>query len=97
MVHGRWPTVEIDHIDGDRGNNHPDNLREATRQVNARNCALGKDNTSGAKGVFWSCGKWRATILKKSIGRFDTFDEAVVARKAAERLHGFHPNHGRAV
>jgi hypothetical protein len=26
---------------------------------------------------------------------FRTFDDAVAARKAAERRFGFHPNHGR--
>ena len=30
------------------------------------------------------------------LGRFDKFEDAVAARKKAERKHGFHPNHGRA-
>jgi hypothetical protein len=30
------------------------------------------------------------------LGNFDSFSDAVEARKAAEVEYGYHPNHGRA-
>jgi hypothetical protein len=30
------------------------------------------------------------------LGYFDRFDDAVSARKSAEKKLGYHPNHGRA-
>src|SRR5258707_393996 len=38
-IHGKWPTEQIDHIDGDRLNNAISNLREATNLQNQRNAA----------------------------------------------------------
>lgn len=37
LVHGRWPTHEIDHIDRCRTNNAPSNLRDVPHTVNLRN------------------------------------------------------------
>jgi hypothetical protein len=37
IVHGEWPTIYIDHIDGDRANNRIANFRLATRAQNGRN------------------------------------------------------------
>ena len=33
---------------------------------------------------------------RNDLGRFDSLDEAVAAKKAAEVRLGYHPNHGRA-
>lgn len=45
-------------------------------------------------------GSWRARIAKGGanyyLGTFRTFEEAVSARKDAERRLGFHANHGRS-
>ena len=54
------------------------------------NTTLRIDNTSGVKGVHWrkDTNKWTATIWvnKKciSLGCFDSFNDAVIARKKAE-------------
>lgn len=98
VVHGFWPTQEIDHENGDPADNRVANLREASRADNNRNRARGRNNTSGVVGVNW-CGRerrWHVQLAGRHIGYYDTFTEAVTVRKAAERLHPFHPNHGRA-
>jgi hypothetical protein len=93
--------VEVDHIDGDRSNNRWSNLRSVTSSGNRRNSAKRSDNTTGVVGVVWNSarGKWMAGTHLHSgyqyLGLFDSFDDAVAARKAAERENDFHPNHGR--
>lgn len=101
FVTGAWPEGEVDHINGIREDNRFDNLRIVDRSGNATNTAVRSDNMSGRVGVHFDVarGRWRAQIQKhgniRHLGRFDTFDEAVAARCAAEPDLGFHPNHGR--
>lgn len=100
MAYGEWPKNEIDHIDGDSLNNRMDNLREVDRTENMRNTKRCSVNTSGQSGVHrhTQSGKWNARIRtngrRVSLGLFEKKEEAVQARKEAERLHGYHPNHG---
>ena len=58
-----------------------------------------KNNTSGATGVSRYGNRWLARICPSRrtiyIGIFDSFDEAVAARRAAEVAYDYHPNHGR--
>ncbi|AUE23479.1 HNH endonuclease [Escherichia phage vB_EcoS_HSE2] len=95
------PGEEIDHIDHNRENNLLSNLRKTTRKENSRNLSLARNNTSGVTGVRFdkSRGKWRAEIKVKKrvihLGRFETIDDAIAARKAAEVKYGFHENHGK--
>lgn len=102
MVTGVDVEGEIDHINGKRNDNRWSNLKAGTTQDNRRNSAIGRHNSSGVCGVGWhnGTGRWRATITVNHrqihLGRFDTFEEAVFVRKAAERRYGFHPNHGRS-
>ena len=101
MSYGRWPTAPIDHIDGDRRNNRLSNLREVTAAENNRNAKVRSDSKTGVVGVRWykASRKWEAQISydgkKKFLGLFEAFDDAVAARKAAEKFFGYHPNHGR--
>lgn len=90
MVRGYWPS-QIDHIDRNKLNNRPSNLRPVDHRGNATNCSLGKNNTSGIAGVHWDKwkGKWVARISTQSGQRqhlltTDDFFEAVCARKSAE-------------
>lgn len=98
MVHGVWPT-QIDHEDHDRTNNRLKNLRDVSSRENQLNTSISRNNTSGVTGVHQlPSGRYlaRITVHKKqiSLGTYDTIGEATLARKRAEKLHGFHPNHG---
>lgn len=90
---------EIDHVDGNRANNAPDNLRNVDRAENAKNRKLSRRNKSGCHGVTWAARerKWavQAPITARGLGYFDDLTAAIAARKAAERAANFHPNHGR--
>ena len=91
--------AEIDHIDGNPLNNAWRNLRPAANGANQKNCPIRKDNRSRCVGVVQRGSRWIAQIgisgTTKHIGIFDKWEDAMVARKAAEREYGFHPNHGR--
>lgn len=92
-VHGRWPSNEIDHVNGVRSDNRLTNLREATPSQNQANKRIRKDNTSGVKGVTWdkSRGKWLASIhingKRLGLGRHQTLEQAARAYEAAASLH----------
>ncbi len=93
----------IDHIDGIRENNRLSNLRSVANQENRKNKSKPRNNKSGVVGVSWfllrSC--WRAVIYINGkqihLGLFDKFQDAVAARKAAERNYGFHSLHGKNI
>lgn len=100
IYYGRWPIGELDHINGIRYDNRITNLREVTRQENARNLSLRSDNKSGHIGVAQKIdGSWQAyiTVDKKMIhlGFHKTKDEAIEARMKASKKFCFHENHGR--
>jgi hypothetical protein len=90
---------EIDHIDGDRQNNRPENIRNVDRAENTKNRSLSRRNKSGCHGVTWAARerKWavQAPITAKGLGYFSDLEAAIAARKAAERAAKFHINHGR--
>jgi hypothetical protein len=90
-VTGKWPEVEIDHIDGDGWNNKFDNLREATHPQNGKNLGLKKSNTSGATGVRKSKYGYSARIMvnykEVYLGIYKSFEAAVAARKCAEQKY----------
>lgn len=101
MLVGEIPDgYQIDHIDGNRANNHISNLRLATRAENGRNAKKRCDNTSGTKGVSFDklSVKWRVQIWKDgkvTSALFETKDEATdYARQARELLHEDFTNHG---
>lgn len=82
---------QVDHRDGDRGNNRWLNLRPATNQQNVLNSKRAASNTSGFKGVSWHKGgsKWSAYIIldgrKKHLGLHDTPEAAHAAYLAAAK------------
>lgn len=79
-------TLQIDHIDGDRINNHVDNLRIVSNQEN-------QHNQTKAKGYYWDkhANKWRTQIKlnKKTIyiGYFDNENDAHNAYLQAKKIY----------
>lgn len=87
--------VMLDHIDGNKSNNNPTNLRIATKSTNAMNRGKQSNNSSGYKGVSFrkDIRKWLAKITKEGkafhIGTFNTKEEAALAYcQAASEIHG---------
>jgi hypothetical protein len=89
---------DIDHIEHDpapanRYDNRKCNLRVVTRSQNNMNRHIGKNNTSGVKGVCWHSrdNEWRAQIGYRGknihLGGFQNFEDAVAARKQAEEKY----------
>lgn len=90
---GNWPDGEIDHRDGERGNNRFTNLREASHQQNQWNKGRMNTNRSGFKGVHKHAqnGNWIAQIRvagsTKHLGCFDTAEKASHAYQQASLKH----------
>lgn len=96
MHHGELPHTTMDHINGCRDDNRPENLRLASAAQNNQNHhRLSAHNSSGCRGVSWDSarGKWTARISvngrAKNLGRFDTKEQASEAYRIAKRTH--HP------
>jgi len=94
LMTGDWPVDEIDHENTNSADNRWSNLRPADSSENKCNKRISSRNTTGFKGVSRTeNGRWRAGIAlrgkRRSLGRFDTPEEAHAAyAAAAERLHG---------
>lgn len=97
---GSLPPVHCDHINHIRDDNRWVNLRLATPTQNAMNQSLSCANTSGYTGVSWNKAreKWEVSIQahkkRYRLGNFSDLSDAVAVRKKAEKIHGFHKNHG---
>ena len=86
------PEIVVDHINGDPFDNRRLNLRICKNSENTRNCGISKNNKSGYPGVrMTSHGRYNARITfnRKGIhiGNYATFEEAVKARKEAEKKY----------
>lgn len=92
-VYGEWPKMQIDHINGVRGDNRIKNLREATASINIQNQRNAQPhNKAGFLGVYFDRGKYKAQIRAngspRHLGRFITAEDAHRAYVIAKRrLH----------
>jgi hypothetical protein len=90
-VFGGFPNGIIDHVNRNKLDNRLRNLREANYSSNNQNHRISKRNTSGITGVYWykPTQKWcaKASIggALRHIGYFETIEEAIAARKTAEK------------
>lgn len=88
---GEWPSQQIDHINGIRGDNRWENLRDVAPQVNSQNLHRARRGTAtGVLGVTTDpSGKFKAQIREggknRHIGLFDDVAEAGAAYQAARR------------
>ena len=97
-VYGGFPVLNVDHIDRDKTNNRPTNLRIATEKQNAENRPLKSKNSSGHRGVFYrkylKSKPWHVSITNNRktihVGYYATADEAIAARRAAEDQYFTH-------
>ena len=80
----------VDHVNRNKLDVRRKNLRICRQAVNCLNVPPRKDCKSGVRGVWFDMARdqWAAQISKgrarESLGRFDSFDEAVAARKERE-------------
>lgn len=92
-VQREWPKLDIDHINRNRSDNRIANLREVSHKQNHQNASKPSNNTSGHTGVTWrkQSAKWQARIKHNykmiHLGYFENLEEAIAARKAAEKLY----------
>lgn len=99
---GVWPTGHIDHINHNEQDNRIENLRDVTQRVNNMNSSKRADNSTGHVGVWLN----KLNTKKKFMAELKldgkrlhysshyTLEDAIAARKQAEKAFGFHPNHG---
>lgn len=87
-AYGAWPRDEVDHVNGDPGDNRLANLREATHGENMLNLRKPPRAASGFRGVRYRAhhGKWEARIHFRGRtvwrGYFASAQEAAAARRA---------------
>ena len=103
--YGSWPRGkqnQVDHINGNRADNRIINLRLTTNRKNTQNHVLYAHNTSECNGVCFNrqANRWQAYIRtnelksnglykQKHLGYFDFFEDAVKARKQAEKKYKY--------
>lgn len=84
--------MDVDHLKPNtRYDNRKSNLQIKTHRQNSINRDVTKANRSGVVGVGKAKGRWRARITVNykeiSLGYYDSFEEAVKARKEAEEKY----------
>lgn len=92
LIFNGWVCDEVDHINGNRTDNRPCNLRSSDKQTNSYN-SKAKNPLSGLKGAHShkASGRWTAQICYDGkahyLGIFPTAQEAHEAYRIAAREH----------
>jgi len=98
LTHNNWPTVFIDHINGDPSDNRPENLREVDHGWNIRSSRVKSKGTSSKyRGVHWSSSLnvWICQTCFKgkrsTVGKYTCEEEAALAWNYKVMQLGFNP------
>lgn len=100
ISNGKEPDWQIDHINQNKQDNRIKNLRDVPQEINQRNAAKRKNNSSGVTGVYWRARhkKWKAQASTAGvyhyIGAFKDISDAEKAIKEFRSNHGFTELHG---
>jgi hypothetical protein len=94
VVHGAWPTADLDHINRDTRDNRIENLRLASPKENTRNKTKARNNTSGYNGIDYNNGGWRVRVGSVFGGRYDSLELALKVRSLLYRELGYTDDHG---
>jgi hypothetical protein len=84
-MYGKFPELELDHINRDKADNRILNLREVSRSENMNNVGLRVNNSSGFSNISYrkDRNKFRVYITKdgkyKALGHFSTIEDAKIA------------------
>ncbi|NKW92103.1 HNH endonuclease [Rhodobacteraceae bacterium R_SAG9] len=95
LSRGEWPTGTVDHKDGDRQNNCPDNLRMGSQGDNTRGFKTArKGRNASYRGIYETrFGKWRANLhvnrKRYNAGNWETAEEAAIAWDYAAASIGY--------
>lgn len=98
-MEGKFPSEDVDHVNGIRNDNRWINLRRCTRSQNRCNVSLMNRNTSGIKGVHKGRNGWFAqcqvNYRRVSFGPFSSKEHAdEYLKKIRKNMHGEFVNHG---
>lgn len=98
-VRGVWPENQIDHANGESGDDRFSNLRDATSRQNNAN-KIGRGISGMPRGVYRRGGRFQARITTAgreiNLGSFAKISEADAAyRAAADNVHGEFSYHRR--
>ncbi len=93
LIYGEDPgQLQVDHINGDRTDNRPSNLRLCDNGQNQLNSKMRATNTSGIRGVYLVASPkdrpWAASYRNKRLGYFATKEDAAKAVMDAVELCG---------
>jgi hypothetical protein len=100
FMNGSLPKGQVDHINHVKTCNAWANLRDVSELINHQNISKDMRNKTGVTGVKYRHNQdrfiARIGVNKTDVylGSFKNLDDAVIARKHAEKHYGFHVNHG---
>ena len=88
LYYGEWPSLQLDHINGNKQDNRIVNLRQCTTEQNCANQhGPRKNNRLGCQGVhrIVSSGKYRSVFRGAHLGCFSTLEEASAVYQSAKQ------------